>query len=158
MVQIRSSNSTCGYLSETKKDFNLKRHLHSHVHCSTICNSQAMEKPKCPLMDEWIKKMYVCVYRKKERKWSRLVMSNSLQPHWTGAHQVPLSMEFSSQEYWSGLSFPPPRNLAYPVIEPTSPVSPALAGGCFTTVPPRKPRLDYVTTEYTSNPNSHSFN
>ena len=77
---------------------------------------------------------------------------------WTGAHQVPLSMEFSCQEYWSGLSFPPPRNLAYPVIEPTSPVSPALAGGCFTTVPPRKPGLDYMTTEYTSNPNSHSFN
>ena len=28
---------------------------------STICNSQAMEKTKCPLMDEWIKKMCVCV-------------------------------------------------------------------------------------------------
>ena len=27
---------------------------------------------------------------------------------WTGAHQVPLSMGFSSQEYWSGLPYSPP--------------------------------------------------
>ena len=30
---------------------------------------------------------------------------------WTAAHQVPLSMEFSRQEYWSGLPFPPPGDL-----------------------------------------------
>ena len=30
---------------------------------------------------------------------------------WTVAHQAPLSMEFSSQEYWSGLLFPPPGDL-----------------------------------------------
>ena len=37
---------------------------------------------------------------------------------WTGAHQAPLSMEFSSQEYWSGLPFPSPGDLPHPGIEP----------------------------------------
>ena len=31
--------------------------MHPYVHCSTIHNSQDMEKPKCPLTDKWIKKM-----------------------------------------------------------------------------------------------------
>ena len=46
---------------------------------------------------------------------------------WTVAHQTPLSMEFSRQEYWSGLSFPSPGDLPNPGIEPESLVSPALA-------------------------------
>ena len=52
------------------------------------------------------------------------------------AHQAPLSMEFSRQEYWSGLSFPTSGDLPNPGIEPMSLVSPALAGGFFTTEPP----------------------
>ena len=53
---------------------------------------------------------------------------------WTvGAHQTPLSMEFSQQEYWSGLPFPP-GDLPNPRIEP------ALADGFFTTEPPGKPK------------------
>ena len=51
------------------------------------------------------------------------------------AHQTPLSMEFSRQEYWSGLPCSPPGHLPNSGIEPTSPVSPALADGFFTTVP-----------------------
>ena len=51
---------------------------------------------------------------------------------WTVAHQAPLSMEFSRQEYWSGLSFPSPGDLPDPGIEP------ALAGRFFTPVPPGK--------------------
>ena len=39
----------------------------------------------------------------------------------TAACQVPLSMEFSSQEYWSGLPFPSPGNLLDPWINPVSP-------------------------------------
>ena len=38
---------------------------------------------------------------------SRSVVFNSVTP-WTVAHQAPLSMEFSRQEYWSGLPFPSP--------------------------------------------------
>ena len=45
---------------------------------------------------------------------------------WTVAHQTPVSMGFSLQEYWSELPFPPPRDLPDSGIEPTSPVSPTL--------------------------------
>ena len=51
---------------------------------------------------------------------------------WTVAHQAPLSMGFSRQEYWSELPFPPPGDLPNPGIELVSLVSPALAGGFFT--------------------------
>ena len=47
---------------------------------------------------------------------------------WTVALQAPLSMGFSRQEYWSGLPYPPPRDLPNPGLEPTSLMSPALAG------------------------------
>ena len=40
---------------------------------------------------------------------------------WTVAHQIPLSMEFSRQEYWSGLPFSSPGNLLNPGIKPRSP-------------------------------------
>ena len=40
---------------------------------------------------------------------------------WTVALQAPLSMEFSRQEYWSGLPFPPPGDLLSPGTEPGSP-------------------------------------
>ena len=52
---------------------------------------------------------------------------------WTVACQVPLSMGFSRQEYWSGLPLPSPGDLHNPGIEPVSVMSPALAGGFFTT-------------------------
>ena len=41
---------------------------------------------------------------------------------WTVAHQAPLSMGFSRQEYWSGLPFPSAGDLPDPGIEPGSPV------------------------------------
>ena len=47
----------------------------------------------------------------------------------TVAHQAPLFMEFSRQEYWSGLPFSSPGDLPDPGIEP---VSPELAGRFFT--------------------------
>ena len=56
----------------------------------------------------------------------------------TVGHQAPLSMGFSSQEYWSGLPFPTPGNVPDTGIEPISLVSPALAGRFFTTEPPWK--------------------
>ena len=40
---------------------------------------------------------------------------------WTVAHQAPLYMKFSRQEYWSGLPFPPLGDLPDPGFEPTSP-------------------------------------
>ena len=55
---------------------------------------------------------------------------------WTVAHQTPLSMGFSRQEYWSGLPFPSPGDFPDPGIEPMSLVSRALAGIFFTIAPP----------------------
>ena len=63
---------------------------------------------------------------------------------WTVSRQAPLSMRFSRQEDWSGLPFPPPGDLPDPGIEPTSPVSPALASGFFTTEPPGKPEGSHI--------------
>ena len=59
---------------------------------------------------------------------------------WAVACQAPLSMEFSRQEYWSGLPCLPPGDLPNPGIDPMSLVSPALAGGFFTTELPGKPK------------------
>ena len=52
---------------------------------------------------------------------------------WTLAYQAPLSLEFSSLEYWSSLPFPPPGDLPDPRVKPRSL---ALAGRFFTTVLP----------------------
>ena len=60
-------------------------------------------------------------------------------PLYTGdpiALQAPLSMEFSRQESWNGLPFPPPGDRPDPRIKP---VCLASAGGFFTTEPPGKP-------------------
>ena len=51
---------------------------------------------------------------------SHSVMYDSVTP-WTVAHQAPLSMGFSGQEYWSGLLFPSPGDLPDPGIKPMSP-------------------------------------
>ena len=52
---------------------------------------------------------------------------------WTIAHQAPPSMGFSRQEYWSGLTCPPPGHLPDPGVKPNSLMSPVLAGEFFTT-------------------------
>ena len=52
---------------------------------------------------------------------------------WTIAHQAPLSMGFSRQEFWSGLPFPSPGDLPNPGIEPRSPAlqADALTSGLY---------------------------
>ena len=55
---------------------------------------------------------------------------------WTVAYQAPLSMGFSRQEYWSGLSVPSPGDLPNPEIEPESP---ALQTDALLSEPPGKP-------------------
>ena len=67
--------------------------------------------------------------------YARVQLLNHVQlfaAPWTVAHQVPLSMEFSRQEYWNGFPFPSPGDLPEPGIQLTSLASPALAGGFFT--------------------------
>ena len=55
---------------------------------------------------------------------------------WTVLRQAPLSVEFSRQEYWSGLPFPSPRDLQDTGIEPGSP---ALQADSLLSEPPGKP-------------------
>ena len=50
---------------------------------------------------------------------------------WSVAYQVPLPVEFTSQEYWSGLLFPSRGDLPSLGIKPTSLAPPVLAGGFF---------------------------
>ena len=75
---------------------------------------------------------------------SHSVMSYSATP-WAVACQSPLCMEFSGQEYWSGLPFPPPGNLPDPGIKPKSLVSPALVGD---SLPLGKPQMYLLTISY----------
>ena len=94
---------------------------------------------------------------------SLLLFSGSVESDfatpWTVAHQAPLSMEFSRQEYWSGLAFPPPEDLPYPGIKPTST---ALAGGFFIVEPPGKPQwshyLEPKKKTKKKHQNPHKFN
>ena len=83
----------------------------------------------------WAKHPYfVCVHA---QSFSHVQVFATL---WTVAHQAPLSMAFSKQEYWSGLPFSSPGDIPKTGIELAFP---ALAGGFFTAVPPRKPRHPY---------------
>ena len=59
---------------------------------------------------------------------------------WTVAYQAPQSMEFSRQEYWSGLSFPLPGDLPDPGIEAGSP---ALQADALPSEPQGKPINSY---------------
>ena len=64
-------------------------------------------------------------------KWSEVKLLRRVQffaTPWTVAHQAPPSMEFSMQEYWSGLPFPSPGDLSNPGIEWVS----RIAGRCVT--------------------------
>ena len=63
------------------------------------------------------------------------VVSDSL----TVDNQAPLSMEFSRQDFWNGLPFPPLGDLPNPRIKPVSLKSPGLAGGFFTADLSEKP-------------------
>ena len=66
-------------------------------------------------------------------------MSDS-ETQWTVAYQVPLSMGFPRQEYWSGFPFPSAGDHPDPGMEAASP---SLAGEFFSTEPPRKPTCDF---------------
>ena len=57
---------------------------------------------------------------------------------WAVAYQAPQSMEFSRQQYWSGLPFPSPGDLPSPGIEPESP---AVQADALPSEPPGKPLL-----------------
>ena len=70
------------------------------------------------------------------------VTSNPFVTPFTVAHQAPLSMEFSRQEYWSGLPFPPPGDLPEPGRP--KPESPALKVDSFSLSRWGSPSILYI--------------
>ena len=76
--------------------------------------------------------------------------SLTLLTPWTVAYQAPLSMEFSKQEYCSGLPSPSPGDLPDPGIEPVSRVS----GGFFTPELAGKPSISFLKYASTWIPNT----
>ena len=78
----------------------------------------------------WMHLLHVCVL-------SRFSPVRLFVTLWTVAHQAPVSMEFSRQEYWSGLPFPSPGDLPDPGIKP---MSLALQAGSLPSEPPGKPK------------------
>ena len=87
-------------------------------------------------------------------------MCQSLSRFWlfatpqTVAHQNPLSMEFSRQEYWSQLPFPSPGDLPNPGIEPRSP---ALWADCLPSEPSGKPPVTTMFLRHTQEFGSLEF-
>ena len=75
-------------------------------------------------------------------------MSDSFETPWTVAHQAPLSLGFTRQEYWSGLPFSPLEDLSDQGIKP---ISSALAGGFFTTEPLGKLTRQMMDPQYLNN-------
>ena len=83
--------------------------------------------------------VYVTVYQIISMKSVKILFSRVqfFVIPWITAHQTPLSMEFSRQEYWSGLPCPSPGDLPDPGIEPGCPV---LQADSLPSEPPGKPR------------------
>ena len=78
-------------------------------------------------------KSYILHVKFVPRRFSRFSHFQLFATLRTVAHQPPMAMGFSRQEYGSGLPCPPPRALADRGMEPTSPLSLVLAGRLFTT-------------------------
>ena len=95
--------------------------------CPTLSDPMDCSTPGFPAL-HWVKKWKV-----KSLSRVRLFVTP-----WTVAYQVPQSMEFSRQEYWSGLPFPSPGDLPDPGIEPGSPT---LHADALPSKPPGKPSL-----------------
>ena len=96
--------------------------LHWQADSLSLCHLGSPESQR-----QW----FVCVCE------SHSVMFDSSTPQ-TEACQISLSMEFSRQEYWSGLPFPSPRDLPNPGIKPRSPT---LQADSLPSEPPGKPAV-----------------
>ena len=79
--------------------------------CPTLCDPKDGSPPGSPVPGilqagtlEWVAISFSNAWKKKW-KWSRSVVPDSAVP-WTATYQVPPSMGFSRQEYWSGVPLP----------------------------------------------------
>ena len=110
------SNTMLGFWSEGKINLcvisiatEISLTLSSYFNVLNYINKSKIQTQKFPLL-KWH-----CLVAK-----SRLIFATP----WIVAWQAPLSVEFSRQEYWSGLLFPPPRDLPNRGIKPATHVSP----------------------------------
>ena len=112
-------------------------HLHYRLLQNIEYSSCAMQLSPC-----WLSVLHIVVYICLSLKYMKMKVLLShiwlfLIPQ-TVVHQAPLSVEFSRQEYWSRLPFPPPGDLPDPGTEPRSP---ALRADSVMSEPPGKPKL-----------------
>ena len=124
-----------------EKTINQKDSCTSSFTAALFTISRTWKQPKkCLMTGEWIKKMWDM----DTMEYSVLCCSHSCPALCDLVEcSLPvfsLSTGFSRQEYWSWLPFPTSDDVANPGTKPKSPVSPALAGGFFITLPHRKPR------------------
>ena len=101
--------------------------------CRMVCFTFKQRRLQC--LTPWSYEdvlIHVCVHT---QLLSRVLL---FATSWTVAHQAPLSMGFSRQDYWSGLPYNPPGDLPNPGIEPRSP---ALWAEALTSEPPGKPHI-----------------
>ena len=90
--------------------------VESWMDLETVLQSKVSQKNKYCIL------MYVYGIQKTVLLLSHQVMSSSFTTPWTRAHQAPLSMEFSRQEYWSGLPLPSPGDLPDPCLQHHGPI------------------------------------
>ena len=122
----------------------LKGYMHRNVHCSTVYNSQGMKQLKCPLTEEWIKKIrYICTMEfcvcvcvcvcvcLVAQSCPTLCDPMGSLPG-SSVHGI---LQARILEY--GLPFPSPGDLPDPGIEPRSP---ALQVDSYPPKPPGKPK------------------
>ena len=101
--------------------------------CTYVCSLSLW--PYFCFANKSISRFFLDSTLKKKKKVKLLSHVQLFATPWTIAHQAPLSMGFSRQEYWSGLPFPYPGDLPNPGIEPRSP---ALQADALTSEPPGK--------------------
>ena len=100
---------------------------------STVCADLGMKVTACAGVC-FTQEAFSCCCGCLVAKWCPVLFATP----WTVAHQVPLSMGFSRQEYWRRLTFPSPGDLPDPGIKSGSP---ALQVDCLLTELPGKPLL-----------------
>ena len=89
--------------------------------CPTLCDPIDSSPPGSPVPGilqartlEWVAISFSNVWKGKVKLLSRVQL---LATSWTAAHQAPLSMGFSRQEYWSGVLLPSPKvMLGSPIV------------------------------------------
>ena len=100
--------------------------------CLTLCDpmNQQHARPPCP------SPTHIKAIKERKSEVKLLSRVRLFATPWTVAYQAPQSMEFSRQEYWSGLPFRSPGDLPKPGIKPGSPARQADA---LLSEPPGKP-------------------